>query len=53
LKALQESGMVHGESTVKLALADLVKSKHLTNCPKCRPRGYGLAEWPPCEHVSH
>jgi hypothetical protein len=52
-EALSLNQMIHGQSTVKLALSDLVKSNHLTNCQKCRPKGYGLAEWPPCEHAAH
>jgi hypothetical protein len=38
------------ESNIKLQLSNLVKKKLLTNCSKCRPKGYGLPTWP-CAHV--
>ena len=47
--ALTESGKEHGESTLNKDLSILVKSDELTNCGKCRPRGYGLPEFP-CPH---
>jgi hypothetical protein len=42
---LKEAGMLHGESTIKMALAFLVRTNHLTNRQGVKPRGYGLPEW--------
>ena len=47
--AMNAAGKIHGESTIKNALRDLVKFELLTNCKGCRPRGYGLPSWP-CPH---
>jgi hypothetical protein len=43
---LEAAGHVHGESTVRHALANLTGAKkRLTNQRDGRGRGYGLAEW--------
>jgi hypothetical protein len=44
--ALQEANLLHGDSTVTHALADLVQVKGLlTNRRDSRGKGYGLPEW--------
>lgn len=44
-RVLEKLEGMHGESTIKGALADFVKDEYLNNCSKCRPRGYGLPTW--------
>jgi hypothetical protein len=46
MNTMESIGKDHGESTIKLALSALVKRKILENCPHCRPKGYGLPDWP-------
>ena len=43
--ALAKHGYYDGESTVKLALAQLSRDGRLTKDPDGNPRGYGLPEW--------
>jgi len=50
LSALSSSGKIHGESTVKTSLAELVRRGVLTTCSHCRPPGYGLPTW---GHTNH
>ncbi len=44
LDALEEAGFIHGETTVKLALAELVREGLLTNDIRSEPKGYAIAE---------
>jgi hypothetical protein len=45
LRELRVNGMIWGESTVKRALADMVRDHELNNRTGIRPRGYGLPAW--------
>jgi hypothetical protein len=45
LEALQRAGKVHGESTIKRKLAEMVAGGELTNEQRTTPRGYGLPSW--------
>jgi hypothetical protein len=45
LRGLQDRNLIWGESTVKRALAEMVRDGELTNCSDARPRGYGLPSW--------
>jgi hypothetical protein len=45
LQGLQDSDLIWGESTVKRALAEMVRDGELTNRSDVRPRGYGLPAW--------
>ena len=53
VRALRDSGKVHGPSTVAKALADLTAAGELFN-PKDK-KGYRLAEWksPPTSSLFH
>jgi hypothetical protein len=44
LDALEEAGMIHGESTVKMALAEMVRSGILSNDNRAEPKGYAVVE---------
>jgi hypothetical protein len=44
LSALDTSELIHGETTVKLALAKMVKDGVLDNRPDANPRGYGICQ---------
>src|SRR5947209_14186300 len=48
LTLLAERGYLDGESTVKLALAQMSRDGRLTKDPDGNPRGYGLPEWNGC-----
>ena len=45
LQGLQARNLIWGESTVKRALAEMVRDGELTNRSDVRPRGYGLPAW--------
>jgi hypothetical protein len=45
LQGLQDRKLIWGESTVKRALAEMVRDGELTNRSDVRPRGYGLPGW--------
>src|SRR5438477_8297799 len=45
LADLAKRGYHDGESTVKLALAQMSRDGRLTKDPEANPRGYGLPEW--------
>jgi hypothetical protein len=45
LTELSRRGRLHGTSTVRKALADMVDSQRLTNKQDCMPKGYGLPDW--------
>jgi hypothetical protein len=45
LRGLQARNLIWGESTVKRALAEMVRDGELTNRSDVRPRGYGLPGW--------
>jgi hypothetical protein len=45
LQALEARSLLWGESTVKRALAEMVRDGELTNRSDVRPRGYGLPAW--------
>jgi hypothetical protein len=46
-EALRKSNRPHGKSTMKDALAELVKEGRLTNTKGARATGYGPPGWPP------
>jgi hypothetical protein len=48
LAALAKRDYHDGESTVKLALAQMTRNGQLTKDPDSNPRGYGLPEWNRC-----
>jgi hypothetical protein len=48
LASLAKRGYHDGESTVKLALAQMSRDGRLTKDPDGNPRGYGLPEWNGC-----
>jgi len=45
LRTLEARQLLWGESTVKRALAEMVREEELTNQRDIRPRGYGLPNW--------
>jgi hypothetical protein len=45
VKALEEAGELHGQSTIKNSLAKLVRAKLLTNNRGRGAKGYGRPEW--------
>jgi hypothetical protein len=51
LDALEEAGMIHGESTVKMALAEMVRTGVLTNDNRAEPKGYAIAEARLADHA--
>ena len=46
LEELQARDLIWGDSTVKRALAEMVREHELTSRKAPRPRGYGLPAWP-------
>lgn len=45
LEELARRNIAWGDTTVKIALSDLVRDGKLTNRQDTRPKGYGLPEW--------